>query len=146
MNYLHSHKKFKVGLDDSFLNQARRNYSTFQCHWRSHFLWTLSDHMYELRWYQLKSKAGQENKTKLRGDIEVRIAFTVKSGTRFSFSPSASLNWTRTRFFQGACWICPAKTNCGTLWDSWATPPRRSVGADSNCFLTVLFLCIKIRM
>lgn len=38
------------------------------------------------KWYQLKSKAGQENKTKLRGDIEVRIAFTVKSGSMLDLS------------------------------------------------------------
>lgn len=38
------------------------------------------------RWYPLKSKPGQEGKNKLRGEIEVRVAFTVKSGSLLDLS------------------------------------------------------------
>lgn len=33
------------------------------------------------RWYKLQSKPGKEKKDKERGDLEVRIAFTVKAGS-----------------------------------------------------------------
>jgi len=33
----------------------------------------------KFRWYPLKSKNGQENKE--RGELQVKIAFTVKSGS-----------------------------------------------------------------
>lgn len=38
------------------------------------------------RWYPLKSKPGQESKNKQRGEIEVRVAFTVKSGSLLDLS------------------------------------------------------------
>jgi len=38
------------------------------------------------KWYPLKSKPGQEIKTKYRGEIEVRVAFTVKSGSLLDLS------------------------------------------------------------
>lgn len=33
------------------------------------------------KWYKLQSKPGKEKKDKDRGDLEVRIAFTVKAGS-----------------------------------------------------------------
>lgn len=33
------------------------------------------------KWYTLQSKPGKEKKDKQRGDLEVRIAFTVKAGS-----------------------------------------------------------------
>ncbi|XP_046644824.1 uncharacterized protein LOC124332186 isoform X3 [Daphnia pulicaria] len=38
------------------------------------------------KWYPLKSKPGQEGKNKNRGEIEVRVAFTVKSGSLLDLS------------------------------------------------------------
>uniref|UniRef100_A0A0P6E8L7 Rab11 family-interacting protein n=1 Tax=Daphnia magna TaxID=35525 RepID=A0A0P6E8L7_9CRUS len=38
------------------------------------------------KWYALKSKPGQEGKNKNRGEIEVRVAFTVKSGSLLDLS------------------------------------------------------------
>ena len=40
------------------------------------------------RWYQLKSKPGHEGKSKNRGEIEIRVAFTVKSGSLLDLSLS----------------------------------------------------------
>ena len=40
------------------------------------------------RWHTLKSKPGQESKSKNRGEIEVRVAFTVKSGSLLDLSQS----------------------------------------------------------
>lgn len=39
---------------------------------------------FEFRWYPLKSKNGQENKD--RGELQVKIAFTVKSGSLLDLS------------------------------------------------------------
>jgi len=39
------------------------------------------------KWYELKSKPGQEKKNKYRGEIEVKVNFTVQSGV----SSAASL-------------------------------------------------------
>jgi len=41
-----------------------------------------------IRWHTLKSKPGQESKSKNRGEIEVRVAFTVKSGSLLDLSQS----------------------------------------------------------
>jgi len=41
-----------------------------------------------IRWHSLKSKPGQESKSKNRGEIEVRVAFTVKSGSLLDLSQS----------------------------------------------------------
>lgn len=38
------------------------------------------------KWYKLQSKPGKEKKDKDRGELELRIAFTVKSGSLMDLS------------------------------------------------------------
>jgi Rab11 family-interacting protein 1/2/5 len=38
------------------------------------------------KWYELKSKPGQEKKNKFRGEIEVKVNFTVQSGVNSAAS------------------------------------------------------------
>ncbi|CAG7827069.1 unnamed protein product [Allacma fusca] len=52
------------------------------------------------KWYTLRSKPGQEKKTKERGELEVRIGFTVRSAAAGSLSDLSKKDGLRSSFGQ----------------------------------------------
>jgi hypothetical protein len=71
----------------------------------------------------LKSKPGQESKTKYRGEIEVRVAFTVKSGSLLDLSKKEKLRGSFGQLGQAA-----------QSFGKWVIDLLLPYGKSMNCF------------